>query len=91
MNKLKIILVFAVFITIVFTSCEKKEFSPNSNIINEIKESESIDNYDKLSITDMPELKVVNGTLYFFSVEQYFKTTAIVSKMTETELDKWEK
>lgn len=62
MNKLTIILVFTI---IVFTSCEKKEFSPDSNIINEAKEYESINNYDKLSITDMPKLKIINGTLYF--------------------------
>ena len=50
----------------------------------------SIESYENLTVADMPQLEVREGMLYFDNSEQYFKTIAIVSKMTDEELDKWE-
>ncbi len=38
----------------------------------------------------MPDLKTVDGVLFFENSEDYFKTISIIPNMTEKELDEWE-
>ena len=74
------------------TSCDKTEVTPSS-CLEKSEEAEvvaNIESYENLTLADMPQLEVRDEMLYFANSEQYFKTIAIVSKMTDEELDKWE-
>ncbi len=97
MKKLRIsFILLAVMITFVggmfFTSCEKENalVDRTNNREANIEEIENVENYDNLTVADMPQLEVKDGMLYFDNSEQYFKTIAIVTKMSDQELDNWE-
>ncbi len=75
------------------TSCDKTELvDSNENGLENVEEGTvaTIESYENLTVSNMPQLEVREGMLYFANSEQYFKTIAIVSKMSDEELDKWE-
>ncbi len=73
-------IVLIVLTFVIFQSCEKKQLIENNK--NEVS--------DELSYSDMPELEIKDGMLYFDSEDEYFQTVRILPNMSEEELDQWE-
>ncbi len=76
-----------------FSSCEKEntlEDNTNNREAN-IEAVENVENYDNLTVADMPQLEVREGVLFFEDKNQFLKVISIIELMTVTDRANWEK
>jgi hypothetical protein len=83
-NVLKPILILITVTFVTLQSCEKKEIvNPEDDFVLE-------NNYDNLTIEDMPQIDVINGILHFQNNEEYNMFMTIASKLTSEERANYE-